>query len=392
VQPFPGFLIAGFESAGQRLRDGTRFDLCSATDHDRLLEIDYASVRVRGMRTVREGARWHVIEQRPWRYEFGALRPMVRTARQLGLRVIWTLLDRGWPDDVDLFRPAFVRRFTAFAAAFAKFLHTEGDDAPVIIPIHEISSLAWLGGETARIDPYREERGFELQCQLVRAATAAADAVRTACPDARICCAEPLYHVSPQRNRPQDLDLAMAINGRRFRTMDMLTGRIWPQLGGEGRHLDIVGATFYPESEWYYNGPKFPGPAIPCGAPGWRPLRELLRELSQRYARPLFIAGTGDNGARSVAWLRHVGRETRAAMFADSSVLGVCLNPALGCPRSPGERRAVTGLWSPADPAGERPLNHALAEELALQQACFDRLTESLAPRSTANAALLRPV
>lgn len=389
MQPFPGFAIAGFECAGQRLRDGSRFDLCAATDHERLLEADYARVRVRGIRTVRESARWHVIESRPWRYDFATLHSIVGAARDVGVRVIWTLLDRGWPDDLDLFRPAFVHRFVTFATAFAKFLRDQGDAAPIIVPVNDISSLAWLGGETARIAPYREERGFELQCQLVRAATAAAEAMRTICPNARICCVEPLYHVAPQPHRPQDLDLAMALNARRFRTVDMLTGRVWPQLGGKGQHLDVVGLTFYPESEWYYNGPKFPGPAISFGAPGWRPLRELLGEFAQRYGRPLFIAGTGENGARGPAWLRHVGREVRSAMFADARMLGICLSPVLDCPRAPGERRATTGLWSLADPPGGRQLNQALAQELALQQACFDRLTESLST-PPARAALLR--
>jgi hypothetical protein len=378
---FPGFLMAGFEGAEHRMRDGSRVDLAAETAHDRFFEMDYARVRVRGIRTVRESARWHAVEAQPWQYDFRAIRQVARAARNLGLQVIWTLLDRDWPDDLDPFRPAFVRRFASFGRAFAKALREEGEEAPIVAPINEITTLAWLGGEVARVAPFREERGFELQCQLARAAGAAAEAVRAVSPEAQICCIEPLIHVAPQWNRPHDVDLAMTINGRRFRTIDMLIGRMWPQLGGDGSLLDLVGVTFYPESEWYYNGPKFPGRAIPCGGLGWRPLRDMLNEFARRYARPLFIAGTGEDGAHGPSWLRYVGREVRAAMFADVRVLGLCLNPILDCRRAAGERRGTMGLWSMSDTPGHRSVNHSLAEEIGLQQACFERLSESLAAR-----------
>ena len=33
----------------------------------------------------------------------------------------------------------------------------------------------------------------------------------------------------------------------------MLCGRLWPELGGGERYLDIIGVNFYPHNQWFYN-------------------------------------------------------------------------------------------------------------------------------------------
>jgi hypothetical protein len=37
--------------------------------------------------------------------------PMLHAARQTGMQVNWDLLHWGWPDDLDIWSPAFVTRF-----------------------------------------------------------------------------------------------------------------------------------------------------------------------------------------------------------------------------------------------------------------------------------------
>jgi hypothetical protein len=375
-RPFKSLMLAGFSSGTYRPRRGACVDLAVSTGHDRFAALDYARVHALGLRTVRESARWSQVEQRPWRYDFSVLAPWVRAARRLDMEIVWTLLDGTWPADVAPMGTALVRRLAMFARAFARFLRDEtGGAAPVIVPVDQITARAWLGGELAHTEPYLEERGFELQVQLVRAAIAAADAFREITPAARILCVEPLFHVAASPERPEDQDAADAAAARRFAALDMLCGRSWPQLGGTPRHLDLLGVTVYPDSQWYYRGPKLPGPPIECGGPGWRPLRELLVELACRYHyRPIVVAGTGRDGALGARWLRHVCREVRGAMLAGVQVPCVGVAPVVKCR----DRGAVGGVWGPADDAGRRPTDAALVEEIGVQRACFERVDASL--------------
>lgn len=381
----PGHLIVCFEASLHRMRDGRALDTLAVTRHERFVMRDYARVHELGLRCVGESARWHGVETVPGRYEFAPLLRLTRAARLFELEIVWTLLDRGWPRDVDPMQPAFVARFAAFARAFACFLASEDLGAPAIVPIREIATLAAGGGEHADIEPFCEERGFELQCQLVRAAAAASAAIRDVLPRARLFCAEPARHVAALPTHPEDADAAAVHAARRFVVIDMLAGRAWPQLGGDPRHLDAIGLTFYPGSEWYYRGPRRPGPAIALETRDWRPLRELLVEQGARHTRPVYVAGTSADPPLQRDWLRYVGREARATQMCGVQVLGIGLHPAIECPPWRCERRAFAGLWGRADTEGVRPINPSLAHEVVAQREAFTRLasdaTASLAGR-----------
>ena len=40
------------------------------------------------------------------RYDWSSFLPMLRAARETGTQVLWDLLHYGWPDDLDIWRPA----------------------------------------------------------------------------------------------------------------------------------------------------------------------------------------------------------------------------------------------------------------------------------------------
>ena len=67
---FPSFFGAGFECSTHQLRDRPRLDLLAATGHDRFLQADYARLLDYGIRTVREGIRWHLIESSPGHFDW----------------------------------------------------------------------------------------------------------------------------------------------------------------------------------------------------------------------------------------------------------------------------------------------------------------------------------
>jgi hypothetical protein len=182
----------------------------------------------------------------------------------------------------------------------------------------------------------------------------------------------------------------------------MLAGRLWPQLGGDPKYLDLVGVNFY------YNNQRVLGgdPITDRRDPRFRPFRAMLAEVYERYGRPVFVAETGIEGAAHVTgrplyeapvpahddarpdWLRYVGAEVRAARAAGVPVEGVCLYPVLNHLGWDDDRHCQNGLLDfPLDGAGLRGVVAPLAGELARQQALFAAQDRELLARTVDRAA-----
>ncbi|HEY0513267.1 MAG TPA: beta-glucosidase [Thermoanaerobaculia bacterium] len=359
---FQSFWMAGFECSCHHRRDGRRLDLIAATEHDRFAAADYARVRNLGMTTVRDGVRWHRVEPAPGRWDFSSLLPQVRAAREAGVQVIWDLCHYGWPDGLDIFRPGFVDRFADYARAVARLIAAETDEIPWYAPVNEISFWSWGGGDVAYLNPAATGRGFELKTQLARAALAGTDAVWSVDARARILHCDPAIHIVADPATPAMAAEAEGHRRAQFQAWDMIAGRLWPQLGGDPRYLDVLGLNYYPNNQWLLHGPT-----IERGTPLYRPLREILRETWMRYGRPLVLAETGAQDSARAPWLRYVAEEVLAARRAGVPVHGLCLYPILDYPGWDDDRHCRSGLWGYPDPAGTREIHPPLAEELARQ-------------------------
>jgi hypothetical protein len=360
------FWIAGFECSCHRRHDGRRLDLIAATGHDRFAAADYARVRDLGMRTVRDGVRWHRLETSPGRWDFSSLLPRVRAARDAGVQVIWDLCHYGWPDGLDVFRPEFVDRFADFAAAVARLIAGETDEAPWYTPVNEISFWSWAGGEVAYLNPFASGRGFELKTQLARAFLAAADAVWSVDSRARLLACEPAIHILSGSRDPQRRAEAEGHRLAQFQAWDLILGRLWPQLGGDERYLEVLGLNYYPNNQWVLDGP-----GVRQGDPLYRPFREILREAWERYGRPLIVAETGAEGDARAEWLRYVAAEVLAARRQGVPIHGICLYPILDYPGWDDERHCCSGLLGYPGPRGERETCGLLADELRRQMEIF---------------------
>lgn len=360
---FESFFQAGFECSTQRRPDGRRLDLLAATGHDRLAAEDYRAARRQGLRSVRDGLRWHRIETRPGHYDWSSFLPMLGAARDAGVQVIWDLCHYGWPEDLDVWSGAFVERFARFAAAVARVVRDESERAPWYSPVNEISFWAWAGGDQARFEPCATGRADELKRQLVRATLAAIDAIREVEPRARFVQCDPLIQVhAPPQDRAA-LQAAAGFTAAQFQAWDMISGRRQPELGGRPDCLDVIGLNYYPNNQWVLGGGT-----VELGNPAYRPLAGLLADVHRRYARPLLIAETGAEGGARAAWLHYVGDEALRALEAGVPLEGVCLYPVLDYPGWDNERHCEAGLFgAPADD-GARPLHGPLAEELHRQQ------------------------
>jgi polysaccharide biosynthesis protein PelF len=366
---FRSFFQGGFESSShRRAHDNRRLDMVAATGHDVHAEADFRALARHGILTVRDGLRWHLIEWTPGVYDWSSLARQLAAARATGTQVIWDLLHYGWPDGLDIWRPAFVDRFAAFAAAAARHI---GDALPgphVYAPVNEVSFFAWAGGDAAYLNPFARGRAHELKVQLARAAVAAMEAILAVEPGARFVHADPVINVVADPSRPWDAPWAEGHRKAQFQGWDMIAGTLWPQVGGRPELLDIVGVNFYHNNQWVHGGPPL-SPDDPLA----RPFHALLADTYARYGRPIFVAETGIEGDARAAWLARIADEVDVARSLGVPVEGICLYPVLDHPGWDDERYCPNGLLAWADAAHERIADPALAAELARRVAAVTR-------------------
>ena len=105
-------------------------------------------------------------------------------------------------------------------------------------------------------------------------------------------------------------------------------GKESPELGGSPEILDIVGANNYSfgQMEYRENGPH---QALEPGDDRIVSLCDLLREVWERYHRPMIIGETSGLGHGRAAWLKDVMEEALAAVDSGIDLHGICLFPAV---------------------------------------------------------------
>lgn len=362
---FDSFFMAGFECSSHRRKDGVRLDLIRATSHDFHTFGDYRRCAQLGLRTIRDGLRWHLIETAPGVYDWSSWSTMVEAAHSAGVQVIWDIFHYGSPDHVDQGSAGLIEAYASFAAEAVRLHRSLTGQAPLVCPINEISFFAWAV-ELGYFPPAGPKKRGWFKRHLVKAAVAGIRAMRQAEPDCRFVWAEPLIHIAPRdRSRPER---RRAENARlsQFEAYDMLIGRVEPELGGSEDLVDVVGLNFYPHNQWYLRGPT-----IPMGHHEYRALSQMLLEVSHRYGKPMFIAETGSEGSGGPAWLHYVCDEVRAAMELGAPIEGICLYPITAYPGWDNSRHAEVGLFSAIHADGSRRIRQSVADELARQCELF---------------------
>lgn len=367
MQPlFQSFMFGGFECSSHRLRSDRRLDILGCTQAPHLIQADFQRLQALDIHTVRSGIRWHQIEEHPYTYNFSGELPQVQTARQMGMQVIWDICHYGWPDDIDIFRPEFVNRFAKFAAAFVRMLDGETDQPLFLSLINEISFLAWGGGDVACLNPFATNRGLELKAQLVRATIEAIEAIWAIHPKVRIVHIDPVICILPRNSDPAECADAEAAHLGRWQAWDMIAGRAWPWLGGNEKYLDIIGINYYPRNQWIHHQET-----VFRHEPRYVPFRQIIRDVYQRYGRPLFVAETGTEDADRPGWLRYICSEIRAAQASAIPVHGICWYPIINHPGWDDDRHCHNGLWDYAEEDGARAIYRPLAQEWQLQRRLF---------------------
>ena len=325
---FASFWMAGYEGADHVNGANIPLNMSEANRHASRAYEDYALLREFGILTVRESIGWRLVEQNG-HFDFSSILARAKAAKELGLQVNWTFCHYGWPADIDPYSHLFIERFGQYCSHVVAFLAEYTGDTPIYSPINEISFASWAAAANRFACIHAEnDGGARLKRQLVRATLRACDEIWKLQPKARILQCDPLIHVGAPKGWPDMEAAASSQNLAQYEAWDMLCGRLEPELGGAPHYLDIVGINYYHNNQWGV-GASFPWH---LGDNRRIPFHQMLKEIHQRYQRPIVIAETSHVGSGRGAWIREIAQETIIAKQHGVNIEGICIYPAIDRP------------------------------------------------------------
>ncbi len=332
--PFRSFWMAGFECTDKLNCFGNRVDFLKVTGHLENIEEDYQNLGLFDINTVREGIRWSVVERSPYHYDWSDVKRMIDCAIENDIQIVWDICHFGFPDDLTPLHPMFARRFARLCSAFVKYYRSLGlNDKLVITPINEVSFLSWLGGDACGTVPYCRSYGWEVKYALAKAYIEAIEAIREADDNVVIMATEPLANMVP-RTSATELEIihAARVNEDQFQVLDILMGKICPELRGNPSLLDIIGVNFYHDNQWIVDTHEYLPWANENNDPRWQPLSALMNSLYGRYQKPLVLTETSHPGEHKPNWITSVTEQCKVALSMGVPLLGICWYPIIDRP------------------------------------------------------------
>lgn len=332
--PFQSFLMAGFECADQQNAFGERVDLIKLTGHDRFINEDYQSIKNLEITTVREGIRWSFVEKTPFVYDWTQVEEIIINSKNNQIQVIWDICHFGFPDDLTPLHPMFARRFSHLCKAFVvkyRSLVPEGD--LIITPINEVSFLSWLGGDARGTSPYCINQGWEVKYMLMKAYIEGIELMKEVDPTFKIMTTEPLISItSSDLSDPNAVLHALDKHKEQYQVLEILTGKLCPELRGKPEYLDIIGVNFYFDNQWTFPEHQF----IPWNEsppdPAWRNLSSLIEEVFINYGKPIVLSETSHCEEDRPKWLKMIYKECLSILASGIPFYGCCIYPIIDRP------------------------------------------------------------
>ncbi|WP_426485245.1 hypothetical protein [Flavobacterium sp. 2] len=324
MEIFNSFFMGGFECADHINRSGKRINLLKETQHDIRFHEDYEALVSIGIKTVREGVCWSEAEKLPGVYDFSGVLNRMHAAEKLGIQVIWDLIHFGYPDGIYPTHPLFCQRFEQFCEAFVLFYKANSKQDLFVVPINEISFLSWHSGDVRGTVPFAVNSGWDIKYHLCKAAIIGIKILKKLDPGCNIVLVEPLVKIHPinEQNVSQ-------LNEYQFQAMDVIAGRICPELGGSEDFLEILGFNYYWNCQWNIDDETLDWP----DPENKRTLfSELLQSAYKRYNKPVIISETGHFGIGRKQWLEEITAECLKAKENGTDLRGICIYPVTDRP------------------------------------------------------------
>jgi beta-glucosidase/6-phospho-beta-glucosidase/beta-galactosidase len=336
-QMFSSYLMGGYECTYAHREDGSKLDLLAATKHDLYCREDYQLLKDVGIKTVREGLAWSDIDKGENVYDFARFEKMMRIAKEEGIQQIWDLNHFDYPCYLDAFTEKFVTQFAEYARRVITLIRKYQTGTIYIVPVNEMSYFSYKAADKGDWAPFTKGRGNDFKAQLVRANIAAMNAIRSVDHDVRFIQVDPIFYRTPKPPlSPGKLELSNGFKEARYMSWDMLTGKRSPELGGDPKYLDIIGANYYILNQEWIVGTDFLSRSsyetIPWDHHDRISLADMLSDVYQRYNRPIVITETGGYQCPSELkgpWWKRTFEQVNAAVNQGVPVEGICAYPIL---------------------------------------------------------------
>ncbi|MEP6596250.1 MAG: amine oxidase [Ginsengibacter sp.] len=332
--PFKSFWMAGYECTDKLNIFGNRVDFLRLTGHLNMLEQDYDQLDLFKIKTVREGVRWSQVEKKPFEYDWTTVQIMMQCGIKKGIQQVWDICHFGFPDDLTPLHPSFTHRFVALCRSFVKFYRTiDPVNTLIITPMNEVGFLSWLGGEEGATVPYCKHYGWQVKYELMKAYIGAIEAIREEDNNVRILITEPLVSmVAPLHPTEEELSKARKEHEDQFQVLEMLSGRLCPELRGRPEYLDILGLNYYYNNQWITGTQECLSWFNEDNDPRWKPLSDLLINVYRRYNRPIMLAETSHPKEHRPLWLNFIVNECIKVIKMGIPLFGICWYPAIDRP------------------------------------------------------------
>jgi beta-glucosidase/6-phospho-beta-glucosidase/beta-galactosidase len=332
--PFESFWMAGFECTDKLNCFGNRVDFLKVTGHLDKLDEDYKNIRHLSFKTVREGLRWSIVETAPYQYNWADAEKIIRAAKENDIQVVWDICHFGYPDDLTPLHPMFARRFAALCRNFIKFYRNIDSTGTLIVtPFNEVSFLSWLGGDVCGTTPYCRGYGWEVKYHIMKAYIEGVEAIMETDSNTRLMTTEPLVNMVPPLNATDDeVREAAKKHEEQFQVLDILSGRMCPELRGKPEYIDIIGCNYYFNNQWITDSCEFLPWANETNDPRWLPLSTLIKQLYDRYQRPVVLSETSHPLADRPKWMNFIARECKKVIETGVPLWGICWYPIIDRP------------------------------------------------------------
>ena len=331
-----GFVVAtGIECSAPRILGGARLDELRKTGHWDRRDEDIALVAGFGIRHLRYGIPFHVVDHDPAARDWAWTDAAMLSLNRHGIEPIVDLLHFGVPDDLGgVGDPSLPDRFARYADAFARrypwvryytpvneplvcavfsaglglWNERRSDDASLVAAIDALSASQALGMEAIR--QHRSDAVFigSDACEVYSAVEPAAEPVAAFLNERRFVAWELAYGRTPGR----------AVLGWLMRH-GMTDARLaWFEETGSDRGC-IVGLDYYRGNEWR---------VAADGRTQWarrrRGFARLAREYHEHLLLPFMLSETNLEGPMSQRWLAEVWDDALRLREDGLPIRGVC--------------------------------------------------------------------
>jgi beta-glucosidase/6-phospho-beta-glucosidase/beta-galactosidase len=330
-------------------RSGRILDEYVLTQHDRLWREDLRMIADLGVRYLRYGIPWYLVNPAPGRWDWGWTDEVLPyLVEDLGINPILDLVHYGAPLWLEgtFLAPDYPARVAEYADAVAD---RYGHLVRLWTPLNEPRVHSHFSGRVGAWPPYRRgDRGYaQVLVALAEGMATTVDAIRGRRADAVMVHVDAVAVVTTPDPTLQD-----AVDDwteQHFLALDLVEGAVIPEhrmwrwlldrgvteqqlgrLAGGNRRLDVFGANFYPQmSRWILEGgPRRSNARRQIGTAD--DLETALTSVHARLQRPVMYTETSVAGSVRLRerWLERSVDAVARARAAGADVIGYTWFPA----------------------------------------------------------------